>query len=210
MRVPTLLALAALAAAAMIAASSCHADAGPAARKPAVLFDDWPPGPNHDDLAQIFGSWASSDKGFVITSQKSGRDSDALVLIGRTAKVRNEVVLGYGLRAVDVKWFETKAGSVAVVNHFIDNGINELFVLMPRMIGRSTSWDLLYKTPSRSAAGSLTVAHCYWTLIRLDPELGIMQLKGAWDFSEPPRVMGKKILSEATYRVPLFYGFAIK
>jgi len=158
--------------------SAFAADAKPLA----YLFDDWAVGESGGGAMHPFGSWRSPSGDFSILVLKSGEDSDAFILVGRSLTGVKDLVLGYGYRDVDITWLQLSAGEVAVVDHGVSTGLNELFVMRP--LG-ARGWDLIYKTPIPWAPRGLAVDHCYWSIVAVDASLGSLRLKASWTFSSP-------------------------
>jgi hypothetical protein len=178
-------------------------------RQRAVLFDYWAKDESTNGMTNVFAAWRSPSGEFSITFLKSGQDSSACILVGQNGKVADQsvTILGYGLFGADVKWFATKAGEMAVINNQTDNGANEILVVMPKRTKKGVAWSLLYRTPESLAADHLTVAHCYWSLVKLDPNLGSMRLKASWDYSDVTNDQRRKMKTEGVYDIPLFYGY---
>jgi hypothetical protein len=184
------------------------ADGLQAKHEHASLFDHWAIGEKSIGVTNTFGVWDSFDRRFRIICLKATRDSDPFILVHCDLKGQNRYVLGYGLRGADIKWVNTQIGEIAIVDNQVDNGINEIFVLFPPLNGANSEnkeWKLLYRTPELSAA-YLTVFHCYWTIKKIDPDLGTMELNGFWEFSELSNK--SRVLKPVTFNIPLFFGIA--
>ena len=190
---------------ALVAASfSTHAESP--VRQPATVFDDWAPGEKTDGVTRNFASWKSPSGKFSITYLTAKQDPDDFILVGENTADGSHTVLGYGTRGADVKWFKTKMGDLAVVDYNSDAGLNELFVLKPST-GKKDAWALLYRTPSLGLGAGYCVEQCYWTLVKLDPDLGTMKLKASWCYSDATNAQRKTMKTEGVYDVPLFYGY---
>ena len=172
-----------------------------------LLFDDWSKEENEPSALREMASWKSPDKLFTIILLKVDEDAGRFKLIGRQLNNGREVALGYGNNAVNVRWIETKAGAVAVIDHGISSGLNELFVIRPVA---AQDWILMYKTPPHWGPDGLAVDHCYWSIVSVDVALGTLSLKAAWTFSNASRSKSKELTTEAEYTVPIYYGFRLK
>ncbi len=173
-------------------------------KTPAYLFDDWAKGESENEEMRVFATWKSPSGNFAIEFLKSGEDVDVFTLIGKSLTDGQEVVLARGTYSVDIKWIRMNAGEVAVVDHGISNGLNELFVLKPT---GAKGWDLIYKTPNRWAPDGLAVDHCYWSVVGVDKDLGSLRLRASWTYSNVSNSAKKKMSTEGTYNIPLFFGF---
>jgi hypothetical protein len=160
-------------------------------------------------MTNVFSTWISADRKYAISGLGPANPDkrDGFILVARDIAAAKTVVLGYGARGVSVKWFQTKAGDVAIIDHQTDNGMNELFVVLPRRIGKQTLWGLLYRTPDGwGTANEWTIAHCNWKVIKFDTDLGILRLSGSWDFSNATNEERRKLKTEGVYDIPMFYG----
>jgi hypothetical protein len=176
-------------------------------RQPASIFDYWATDQSTNGVTNVFGVWRSPSGEYSITLLKSKQDEDAFILVGRSGLNGNGSVLGYGMFGADVKWFATKAGEIAVIDNQIDNGKNEILVVMPQRTKKGVAWSLLYRTPEGLSADHLTVAHCNWSLVKLDPSFGSIRLKASWDYSDATNAQRQKMKTEGVYDIPIFYGY---
>jgi hypothetical protein len=170
----------------------------------ALLFDEWGKGENGGGEMKEFQSWKSSKGQYTLSYLKADRDRVAFTLVGGTPIDGKSVVLGHGLYGVDVTWIQTSVGEIAIVDHKISGGLNELFVVKPSNPG---NWILLYRTPSPIAPNELAMDHCYWRVVSVDADAGSLRLKAAWSFSNMSNSARKSAVTEGVYEIPLFYGF---
>jgi hypothetical protein len=173
---------------------------------PAYLFDERPPGYPTNQATNMIKSWPSKSRHYTLSMLKANH-VDGFALVARSGADKKGTVLGYGGEGLDVKWYSSTAGEIAIVDHQVYIGFNEIYVVKPSLASGRVVWELLFRTPdSRFTANDWTIAHCYWEVVRLDLDLGSIRLKGGWDFSNTTNEQRKNLNTEATYDVPLFYG----
>src|SRR4051794_22121619 len=170
----------------------------------ALLFDEWGAGEDGGGKMKEFKVWKSSSGQYRLSYLKADKDLDAFTLVGGSSIDGRAVVLGHGLYGVDVTWIKTSAGEIAIVDHKIMGGLNELFVVKP---SSPVKWLLLYRTPNPLAPNELAMDQCYWSVVSVDPDMGSLRLKGAWSFSNMTNAARKAAVTEKVYEIPLFYGF---
>jgi len=171
-----------------------------------LLFDEWAKGEDGGGKMKEFKSWKSSSGRYTLSYLKADRDLVAFALVGMPSTDGKPVVLGHGLFGVDVTWIQTSVGEIAIVDHKISGGLNELFVVKPSNRG---NWVLLYRTPNPLAPNGLAMDHCYWSVISMDADAGSLRLKAAWSFSNMSNAARKAAVTEGVYEIPLFYGLRV-
>lgn len=184
---------------------SCTSVAPLVERQRNCLFDDWAANQTLNGVEHEFAVWQSPNGKYAIRFLKSGEDSDVFVLVGQNLPDGKKTVLGYGLYGVEITWFQTSLGNIAVIDHAISAGFNELFVVMPDG-HKGASWRSLYRTPEPFAATRSAISHCYWHVVKLDSDLGSLRLTASWNFSGISNAEAETIKTEGQYDVPLFYG----
>jgi hypothetical protein len=178
----------------------------PASHEQALLFDYWVAGDSSGESPQAVAEWKSPSGKFTVRCLKSSADADVFILVGEQTQTKAHRVLGYGTHGVDVAWHTTDLGEVAVIDNKIDNGTNELLLVLADDIHQKAPWTLLYRTPNPSLTNGHVVAHCNWSVTKLDAKSGDAQLSALWDFSDVTNREKSEAKTSGTYDVPLFYG----
>jgi hypothetical protein len=178
-------------------------------REPAALFDQWSIDQSTNGVTNVFASWRSPSGEHCISLLKSIQDDGPFVLLGynKSAPGDRPSVLGYGMCGAEVRWFSTAAGEIAIIDNQIDNGKNELLVVVPRQARKRGVWSLVYRTPEGLTVKQLTVAHCYWRVVRFDPSSGNLRLEASWDYSNTTHAQRQKMRTDGVYDIPIFYGY---
>ena len=184
-----------------------NATAKPANRPPALLFDDWAPAETTEGVTKNFGDWKSPSEKYSIAYLKSGQDQDDFTLVGKNHSDENSTVLCYGNRGAGVTWYGTKMGDIAVIDYTGDPDHNALYVILAPNQKEKTSWTLLYSTPALDLGADHFVELCYWSVLKVDPNMGSIRLKASWNYSDVTNAQRKTLKTEGIYNVPLFYGY---
>ncbi len=173
-----------------------------------LLFDYSAPSENIDNSASASKSWVSSSGRYSINLLESKAASDTFTLSAQSEAKHDDLILGYGNRSVDVKWFKTAFGEIAVIVNSFEIDTNEVFVIAPPDKSSAGKWNLLYRTPKITlTANHNYVERCNWHVIKIDSDLGFIELRGIWNFSTLSNAEKSQIQTEHTYDIPLFYGF---
>jgi len=167
-----------------------------------VFFDDWSKDEDRGMAMHEYGQWTSPSGDFSIQYLKPNEDADMFIIKGKNNKNGNQFILGYGYRSADIKWIKINGSEVAIVDHGITTGINELLIVRPFP---ANDWDLIYKTPPLWGRQNLSIDHCYWTFLDIDEPSGTIRLKVAWTFSNITNDEKLNMSTERIFKIPLFY-----
>jgi hypothetical protein len=178
----------------------------PGPREQALFFDYWVTGDSSGESPRVVAEWKSPSGKFTVRCLKSSADADVFTLVGEQTQTKAHRVLGCGTHGVDVAWHTTDLGEIAVISNSVDNGTNELLLVLADDSHQKTPWTLLYRTPNPSLTNGHVVAHCSWNLIKIDGKSGVARLSALWDFSNVTNAEKKEAKTSGTYDVLLFYG----